>query len=39
MPSFDGHGDPAFNPTMIFRVTGGTGRFNRLITPPANLIP
>jgi hypothetical protein len=39
MPSFDRHGDPTFNPTTIFRVTGGTGRFNRLITPPQTRSP
>jgi branched-chain amino acid transport system substrate-binding protein len=36
---FDKHGDPTFNPIMIFRVSRGKGRFDRLIVPPAKLIP
>ncbi len=36
---FDKHGDPTFNPIMIFRVSQGKGRFDRLIVPPAKLIP
>jgi len=37
--SFDRNGDTTFNPTMIFRVSGGKGKLDRVITPPANLIP
>ena len=37
--SFDRNGDPSFNPTMIFRIHDGKGEFDRVITPPASLIP
>jgi branched-chain amino acid transport system substrate-binding protein len=36
---FDRHGDPSLNPVMIFRVRHGKGALDRVITPPANLIP
>ena len=37
--SFDRNGDPSFNPTMIFRIHNGKGKLDRVIVPPANLIP
>ena len=37
--SFDRNGDPSFNPTMIFRIHNGKGKLDRVIVPPASLIP
>lgn len=37
--SFDKHGDPTFNPVMIFQVRHGKGVLDRVIRPPASLIP
>jgi branched-chain amino acid transport system substrate-binding protein len=37
--SFDRNGDPTFNPTMIFRIEHGKARLDRVVTPPASLIP
>ena len=37
--SFDKNGDTMFNPTMIFRVSGGAGKLDRVVTPPPSLIP
>lgn len=36
---FDRHGDPTFNPTMIFRIHHGKGKLDRVVMPPASLIP
>jgi hypothetical protein len=33
------HGDPTFNPVMIFRVRHGATVLDRVITPPTSLIP
>lgn len=35
---FNRNGDTTFNPTMIFRVSGGKSQLDRVITPPASLI-
>ena len=37
--SFDRNGDPSFNPTMVFRIHNGKGKLDRVIVPPADLIP
>jgi branched-chain amino acid transport system substrate-binding protein len=37
--SFDRNGDTTFNPTMIFRIRGGKVKLDRVVTPPARLIP
>jgi branched-chain amino acid transport system substrate-binding protein len=37
--SFDRNGDTTYNPTMIFRVSGGKGVLDRVVTPPPSLIP
>ena len=37
--SFDRNGDTTFNPTMIFRIRGAKGELDRVVTPPARLIP
>jgi len=37
--TFDRNGDSTFNPTMIWRIRAGKARLDRVITPPARLIP
>jgi branched-chain amino acid transport system substrate-binding protein len=35
---FDRNGDTTFAPTMIFRIRGGKGKLDRVITPPPTLL-